>query len=223
MNLMKIVCLANSRKISGRCIAGKMIVSNKWIRPVSNREGEEISEEERRYENGKMPKILDIISIPVRGHKPTQHQEENYLIDDRYYWKKTGQYAEKLESLLDSPEDLWGTGYSSYQGINDRMSEGMCAEYSESLYLIKPQSLKIIVRVEGEEFDDAKRKVRTQFKYNDTTYLFPVTDPVVESKFLSGNDGSFTLPIENIYLCVSVGLPYDGYCYKFLASLIENS
>jgi len=50
-----------------------------------------------------------------------------------------------------------------------------------------------------------------------------VTDPVVESKYLSGNNGSFTLSIENICLCVSVGLTYDGYCYKFLASLIEDS
>ena len=223
MDPIKIVCLANSRKISGRCIAGKIIEANKWIRPVSNRESEAISEEERRYENGEMPKLLDIISVPVKDHKPTQHQKENYLIDDRYYWTKTGQYAGRLESLLDSPEDLWGTGCSSYQGTNDRMPEGLCAEYSESLYFIKPQVLKIIVRIEGEEFDNAKRKVRVQFTYNNTTYLFPVTDPVVESKYLSGNDGCFTLSVENIYLCVSVGLPYNGYCYKFLASLIEDS
>ncbi len=170
-----------------------------------------------------MPKLLDIISVPVKDHKPAQHQKENYLIDDRYYWAKTGQNADRLESLLDSPEDLWGTGCSSYQGTNDRMPEGLCTEYSESLYFIKPQVLKIIVRVEGEEFDNAKRKVRVQFTYNNTTYLFPVTDPVVESKYLSGNDGCFTLSVENIYLCVSVGLPYNGYCYKFLASLIEDS
>ncbi|MDP2211851.1 MAG: hypothetical protein Q8J63_08955 [Candidatus Aquicultor sp.] len=222
MDPIKIVCLANSRKISGRCIAGKIIESNKWIRPVSNRESEEISEEERRYENGEMPKLLDIISVPVKDHKPTQHQKENYLIDDRYYWTKIGQYADRLESLLDSPEDLWGTGFSSYQGTNDRMPEGMHAEYSESVYFIKPQVLKIIVRIEGEEFDDAKRKIRAQFTYNNTEYLLPVTDPVVESKYLSGNDGCFTLSIENIYMCVSVGLPYNGYCYKFLASLIED-
>ncbi len=29
---------------------------------------------------------------------------------------------------------------------------------------------------------------------------------------------------KNIYLCVSVGLPYkDGYCYKFLASIIKTN
>jgi len=43
----RIVCLANSRKLQGRCIAGREIVQGKpgaWIRPVSAREHEEVSE-----------------------------------------------------------------------------------------------------------------------------------------------------------------------------------
>lgn len=222
MEPIKIVCLANSRKISGRCIAGKIAEENKWIRPVSNRESEEISEEERRYKNGQMPKLLDIISIPVKEHKPILLQKENYLIDADYYWDKTGRFESNLNDFLDSPQDLWGTGSSSYQGKNDRISEAVCDNYNESLYLIKPQSLKIIVRIEGEEFDNAKRKVRAEFEYNGTTYIFSITDPVVERKYLSGKDGCFTLSIEKIYLCVSAGLPYNGYCYKFVASIIEK-
>lgn len=223
MESIEIVCLANSRKISGRCIAGKIISENKWMRPVSNRESEEISEEERRYENGQMPKLLDIISIPVKEHKPKLFQNENYLINDNYYWEKRGKFSSGLDNLLDKPTDLWGTQSSSYQGQNDRISEDMCVNYKESLYLIKPQSLKVIVRIEGQEFDNAKRKVRVEFNYNGITYVFPVTDPVIERKYLSGENGDFTLFAKNIYLCVSVGLPYhDGYCYKFLASIIET-
>ena len=123
---------------------------------------------------------------------------------------------------MDTPTDLWGTDFSSYQGTNDRMPEGMCDHYHESLYLIKPQSLGIIVLVEGEEFDNAKRKVRAEFEYNNKRYLFPVTDPVVERQYLSGENGHFTIPVENTYLCVSIGLPYNGYCYKFVASIMEK-
>ncbi len=76
MKRIKIVCLTNSRKISGRCIAGKIIGSNKWIRPISNGEGEEISKEEQRYKNGQMPKLLDVITIPLKRPKPTLFQIE---------------------------------------------------------------------------------------------------------------------------------------------------
>ncbi len=46
----QVVCLANSRKLNGRCIAGKELVQGKatdWIRPVSTREHEEVSEYEQ--------------------------------------------------------------------------------------------------------------------------------------------------------------------------------
>ena len=81
MNYEKtIVCLANSRKKSGRCIAGKEIIHNQsgqWIRPVSNRQNEEISEEERMFENGDYPQLLDIISIRFIQHKPHDLQTED--------------------------------------------------------------------------------------------------------------------------------------------------
>jgi len=191
MKLIEIVCLANSKKMSGRCIAGKIISENKWIRPVSDRANEEISEEERRYENGQMPKLLDIVSIPVKEHKPILFQYENYLIDDGYYWEKKGSFNRGLNELLDTPDDLWGTNSSSYQGEYDRFPEDMGEGYKESLYLIKPQLLEIIVRAEGEEFNNPKRKVRARFYYNGIEYIFPVTDPVIGRKYLSGKMALF--------------------------------
>ena len=137
--------------------------------------------------------------------------------------EKRGEFSSSLDNLLDDPNDLWGTQSSSYQGQYDRLPEDMCAQHGGSLYLIKPQSLKIIVRIEGQEFGNAKRKVRVEFNYNGISYIFPVTDPVIEQKYLSGENGDFTLFAKNIYLCVSIGLPHNGYCYKFLASIIETA
>ncbi len=47
-----IVYLANSRKLNGRCVAGIEIAQSRrlgWIRPVSAREHQEVSEYERQY------------------------------------------------------------------------------------------------------------------------------------------------------------------------------
>ena len=63
-----ILCLANSRKLGGRCVAGREIGENgvgQWIRPVSNHGHGEVSEADRRFENGVDPMVLDIVEIPM--------------------------------------------------------------------------------------------------------------------------------------------------------------
>jgi hypothetical protein len=94
--LKTIVCFANSRKTAGRCLAGKEwnnSTAGAWVRPVSARSSHEISEEERRYDNGRTAQILDIISIPCERHEPVSHQQENHLIDPEYYWTKKGRLS----------------------------------------------------------------------------------------------------------------------------------
>ncbi len=59
-----VICLANSQKISGRCVAGKEVVGGKignWVRPVSGRPSGELSEDGRRFEDGRDPILLDVI------------------------------------------------------------------------------------------------------------------------------------------------------------------
>ena len=107
----RIVCLANSRKMSGRCIAGKELSPDGrpsgWIRPVSDRESEEVSEYERQYEDGSDPRVLDVIDVPVIQAKPKDYQQENWLLDPEYYWEKIRSVSkDELGQFIDSVTSL---------------------------------------------------------------------------------------------------------------------
>jgi hypothetical protein len=218
-----IICLANSRKIAGRCVAGKEIAGNTigaWIRPVSGRPAGELSEEDRRFQNGMDPKLLDVISIPLVEPRPHGFQTENHLIDEGKYWTKEREANwDDLEAARDpGAGPLWdNSSPSSYNGLNDRIDENVANALGASLRLIAVDDLSIEVSVEGAAFGTGKRKVRGRFTIDGAQYRLAVTDPVVESKYLGGPDGEFQ--IGHAILCISLGEPYGGYAYKLIASV----
>jgi hypothetical protein len=222
-NLKRIVCLANSRKHSGRCIAGKEVLTNGyggWVRPISARPAAEISEEERRYENGDDPRVLDIIDIPMIGASSHSYQSENYMIDAQGYWTKTATLSwDDLKQLVDKPTSLWSNGDSSYNGQNDRVKVELASKLTNSLALIQPEAINIQVKVEGAE--KTRRKVRADFRYQGASYSLVVTDPIAERLFLAKANGTY--PLESVYLCVSLGEQYDGSCYKLVAAIIGKN
>ena len=75
----RLVCLANSAKPRGSCIAGIELTSTGyrgWIRPVSARPKAELAWLECLMEGGLMPRPLDIIDIPFLSPAPHHHQVE---------------------------------------------------------------------------------------------------------------------------------------------------
>ena len=176
---------------------------------------------ECRFENKRMPKLLDIIEVSSKKSHPNCFQCENYTIDDGYYWTKEGDYdSAHLVNIIDTPDSLWEPDCSSTYGVKDRVEGCNMDELEDSLYLITPTSLEIIVQTEG--FEYPKPKVRAYFKYNEKTYLFSVTDRSIENSYKAKGIGAY--PFENtenrIFMCVSIGLPWNNYCYKFVASII---
>lgn len=223
-NVKRIICLANSRKYAGRCVAGKEILTHgldSWIRPVSARPLGEVSEEERRYEDGRDPRVLDIIDIPILQARPHLYQSENHVIDADKYWKKTGTISwEDLKDLVDPPAPLWVNGDSSYNGANDRVAVQVASKLDHSLVLIEPQNLTVHVQLEGADFGNPKRKVRADFIHHGTHYRLAVTDPVAERAFLAKPDGVHAL--QDAYLCISLGEEYQGSCYKLVATIFSK-
>ena len=220
----RIVCLANSRKLSGRCIAGKEILEDgspgEWVRPVSDRPNEEVSEYERQYEDGSDPSVLDVVEIPMLKARPKNYQQENWLLDPEYYWDKIACISwDDLGRLSDLPVSLWVNGHSSNNGYNDRVPESIADSLESSLYLIKASRMELDVSQPGLAFGNRKRSVQGRFQYNGTDYWLRVTDPRHDREYLRRPNGSYSLG--ECFLTISLGDLYRGYAYKLIAAVIR--
>ncbi len=224
-NVKRIVCLANSRKLSGRCVAGKELSSGgrpvAGVRPVSAREHEEVSEYERQYEDGSDPHVLDIIDVPLIEPRAKGYQQENWLLDSEHYWAKVDRASwNDLQRLTDSPKTLWINGHSTFNGLNDKIAISLAGALDSSLLLIQVDRMTLSVFKPGEAFGNPKRRVQGRFRHNGTEYRLWVTDPTYEKAYLARPDGDYQ--IGESYLTISLGEPHNDACYKLIAAIIEQ-
>ena len=223
--IKRIVCLANSRKLQGRCIAGREIVENRpaaWIRPVSDRPHEEVSEYERQYEDGSDPMVLDIMDVPLLESRPKGYQQENWLLDPKKYWVRVGRFSwVDLEQLADKSGSLWLNGYDTYNGQNDEIPLDQAATVTSSLKLVRVDTMQLRVFKPGEAFGNPKRRVQARFRFAGNDYALWVPDPVIERAYLSREDGDYHLG--ESYLTISLGESFNDHCYKLVAAVIQRA
>ncbi|MGO9312156.1 MAG: dual OB domain-containing protein [Syntrophobacteraceae bacterium] len=221
--LRRFVCLANSRKYSGRCIAGKELAPEGiggWIRVVSGSGTGELTIKEITMQNGRPPELLDLIALYTGAGAAHRYQSENLLAGDTL-WLWHGKMSPSiLRRLCDEPEHLWTNGYSSANGLNDRIPLHLADEtLASTLLFISVEGLCIVV---GE---DARGLQRTwvEFTYHRTNYRLAVTDPVIENRYMQMDIGRYPVEDSETYLTVSVSEPFDGFCYKLAAAIITVS
>ena len=222
--MKRIVCLANSRKLHGRCVAGREWAGGQagpWIRPVSEREGGEVSEYERQYEDGSDPRVLDVIDVPMLEPRPDGYQAENWLLDSTRYWQKAGRLSWfDLPALADPVAPLWVDGIGTYHGRNDSVPLESAGSLDSSLRLIRVDRVRLQVFSPGEAFGNPKRRVQGRFMHAGTEYALWVTDPQYERTYLAKLDGAYALG--ECWLTISLGEPYQGACYKLIAAIIAD-
>ena len=221
----RIVCLANSRRPDGRCVAGKELLtggrSGGWIRPVSSRENGEVSLAEQRYQDRSLPQLLDVLEIRFLRAQPSYHQKENWVLDRQCRWTRNTRMAwSDLAELSDTPPQLWVNGHSTSRGENDKVPLHIARHQNSSLQLLKVDSMEMVV------LDDLRqrRRVQGRFRYKGIDYWLWVTDPVCEYSYL--NQPSGTYPIGKTYLTISLSEQFYNPgastwdCYKLIAGVM---
>lgn len=220
--MKRIVCLANSRKYNERCIAGRELLRGdpvRWIRPVGNREHEEVFASERQYVDRSEPQVLDIIEMSLLKPEPKGYQQENWLFDPKVRWRRVDRWPKRdLLRLIDPVTPLWIDGYSTYNGLYDKVPLEYFGDIRSSLRFIQVNQFKLSVVNPGKEFDNDKRRVQGWFKFNGREYRLWVTDPGYEHAYLARPDGTYHLG--ESCLTISLGEPYKDACYKLIAAII---
>lgn len=228
-NERRIICLANSKKYKGRCLAGKLYTHGRiggWIRPISNRTDDSLNELERQVGKDSEPQLLDILEFGIKKSVASGHQVENWLINPNRLMVRTGSISPvALLPAIDKPINLWHTGKSSKtHGMNDLVPENRIEDSNCSLYLIKIENLSIQVVTNNYGYE--YRQVRGEFTYVGAIYNLVITDPIVDIEYKSKVDGTYE--IKNVLLTISLAEKIyetrnsksSGY-YKLIAGIIK--
>jgi hypothetical protein len=224
-----IVCLANSRKLTGRCVAGKEwdgLKIGPWCRPVSAKDRGELTAERWYRRTWRDPQLLDLIEVGLLRPRPSGCQTENHLVDTSVRWRFAGRITARqlLPALDQRAGPLWMNGDSTVSGFNDRVPAALAEREPYSLVLVQPENLKITVDTEGADRGNARRRVRGHFSLAGYNYVLAITDPVVEKAILSNADG-FSTELPNPILCISLSEKFEAQnaCYKLIAGVMRVS
>lgn len=145
-----IAILAKSIKHHEYCVAGKDIISKRWIRAVADENGSALSKEKckctynDRQKQGKPPydsNILQRVEIEFLQHAPLKNQPENYIVSGAVWLQKYKIELNELRNYLDTPEMLWDEG----DRITYSLIENNTVLITQSLHLVEVSQLNLYV------------------------------------------------------------------------------
>ncbi len=227
MSACEMICLTNSYRHGGRCLAGLRADGNGWVRPVDPSNQNALSRQHYTYADHDGVRVMDLLEVTLKEHRPTEYQPENWVVGDgrftRLYRPAPSELAPILRGNLENGPTLFGD-------TEEKIWKGkFSAEPAkESLALIKPEHLEFRKDIKGK----GQPGIRAVFSLGGSQHApLWITDPVFEEKF----DCSFghietDQPISatnadcgsNCLLTVSLAAPTPGgYCYKLVAAVVQ--
>lgn len=210
---MKLLCLANSYKEGGRCVAGVLLHEDHspvrvngnpvWIRPVGT------------SGHGQLPtemcqklKPLDVIELSGITPAGEGYQSENYLFSGRRIYVLQRGAAIPIEELYSHTALLFGNR-------GKVLSEEEITGLQYSLLLIRSTKFRVTTKLyEGNQ----KPKYRLVFEYKGIEYDLPITDPL----FLEDFEKDSTLLAAKAYIDIvlSISVCHKGLYYKLVATIL---
>lgn len=216
----QIICMGNSYKNGGRCLAGievqntttgMSVVKNycglpKWIRPVLSNGDKGLPE----YMVGSY-QMLDILTIDITDTAPTGAHCENVHFSSM---KKVGRLKQDCQNL----NYLCDTRHTLIFGNRGKAVPNEAFENGDySLMFIKPESPEITMQYN----DYGYEKYRIQFIYNGTKYDFPLTDTRYINELSLGTKTCGKRNTGDLYLTLSLGVNHYDWHYKLVAGVID--
>ena len=218
------ICLANSWRESGRCVAGIRTDGGGWIRPVSATGGGRLTQADYTYNNGQPARVLDVVRASIAEHEPLPHQPENWTLEDRPWVLirriDPADAGAHLDPYLTRGPTLFGDlrRYLEHAAV-------IAHPIPSSLALVEPEALSWQVNT----FQNA-RKPRASFTLSGAAWDLPVTDPEWTDAIKQlgpGNHPRAALgigPRERILFVISLAGPMaiqNHNCYKLIAGIVR--
>lgn len=212
---MRILCLANSFRVGGRCLGGieldmdnnPVIVNGrpKWVRPIINTQQEEVPTNLVGHIY-----LLDIIEFKQIGEVGHGHQTENVLFEPNTLSIVGQQDWHSLDKFIDNSR------FSLVFGNRGAaVPEHLIASHNYSLKLLSLTEFEINERrFPGK----VQPQIKLSFKYNGNLYNFPITDPVFLHR--KGLNNNLLLNKEKIYVCLSLAAPHEEWSSKLVAGIM---
>ena len=225
MAVRRIVCLANSYKFGGRCVAGVELMPSggfgRWIRPVADRSRRAVSNSQQTCTDGTGSQLLDVLDIDFGRAVPKGHQSEDILINPGKSWKKVGRFSlTDLVPLLHCRRTpLWPYAESTRIGQNDKISAANLLCIESSLSLARPP--KAMIRVFQSRYKKkGKLDVRVRFEWGGEQNDLKLTDLQESFNYQAQGIGKYN--IDNPTMCISISEIFSrqNAAFKLVAGLI---